>query len=552
MRSDRATIPPVKRAWFALLAVAGCNSIFGNDQVSVRPVDALLGLDAPYGRLSLTYAVADGDPMAAPIATPFTDTVQVGRLDDLALHTDPRPVADGKFEIRAEDLQGTGYRLIYKAPDGIDVEFQSRLLEAHLVVPRIGRLDRTAPPANAMVPIVFSGGPNNQAGSWKQGRFFVTGRLWSEFDLGPCCPLPQTPPAKYPYPAFKSASGALGTPGSSETFVFTDSNIDDGGTSALSDYNSKVFAYATMKTAGFDASGAPISPVISPWITPPAAATSYLAWVSTMTTTYNSRTRALTDGADDVTYTAGGILASTTVMPFTENVVNLSNPGAANGDLDRIVMPVLTRSGLQPLRFANPYNGTDAPAYPTAVYLTGGSTRTFPGTSTTVRSGIQMVDQVQAYTNSQTHIAAKPFGEGVGLAKYIKIVPSTPKMGDETPIDLLSLVDQTPLPRSTAQPTLELTFTHDALDADALPSDCMVSVYRVEMAALTPLKRYLVIFPLASPIMIDQGLFDSTNSYTFGISCYHGHPDAATGDFRTIGFPFAASTIYTHSFKVKP
>jgi len=73
---------------------------------------------------------------------------------------------------------------------------------------------------------------------------------------------------------------------------------------------------------------------------------------------------------------------------------------------------------------------------------------------------------------------------------------------------------------------------------------------------LAPIKRFLVnALPTAasqSQVIIDSRLFDFVHQYTFGISCYHGHPGAASGDWRTISFPFAVSTIYSHSFKVAP
>ena len=84
----------------------------------------------------------------------------------------------------------------------------------------------------------------------------------------------------------------------------------------------------------------------------------------------------------------------------------------------------------------------------------------------------------------------------------------------------------------------------------------MVTLYRIDSNLLAPIKRYLVntlpTVGTGTQVIIDARLFDLVHQYTFGISCYHGHPGAGTGDWRMIKFPFAVSTIYSHSFTVMP
>ncbi len=74
----------------------------------------------------------------------------------------------------------------------------------------------------------------------------------------------------------------------------------------------------------------------------------------------------------------------------------------------------------------------------------------------------------------------------------------------------------------------------------------------VESLSLTPIRRFLVagLPTTALPIEIDGSIFDTTHNYTFGISCFHGHDRAQFGDWTSVSFPFAVSTIYTSSFHV--
>jgi hypothetical protein len=550
-------------AWCAcVLAVAGCNQIFGNNQVV--PLDAFIGeagLDAAYGVMNVTYAVEatphDGANPAPPTYTPFDTQVHIGPLDPAHLNLDnlTAPViAAGTFTVSPDILLGSPrYRLIYSAPDGLDVELQSSVKNANLVVPRIGRLDRVSVASGSDISIMFMGGPNNMLGSWTHGRFITTG-LWSIFELGPCCTIGSP---FVDYSTFFSMSGTLGAPqaSASDTIVFTDSNSDDGG--VYDGNHDKVYAYATATLEGFDAGGAPVMPTVSMWKTP-AALTSLGVKPPVMHYSQRARTALNDTPADDTIdgpdpLIEGGVIPTVNVTPFTENLPNLGHGTSTNGDLDHVVFAPLSRSNLNPIRFVNPYNGTDALAYQTAVYISGSVKRTFAGTSVTTRTGIQVV----ALQTEKMVMMPPPdvaFGDGVGLATGIALAPTnTTSSKSLSEIDNVSVTSPT---MSAGAQSFDLTFGSDSEDPNAAISDCSVTLYRIDPNLLAPIKRYLVntlpTVASGSAVIIDSRLFDLVHQYTFGISCYHGHPGANVGDWRAIAFPFAVSTIYSHSFTLMP
>jgi hypothetical protein len=546
-----------------LLALGGCNQIFGNN--SVTPVGGDVnqpGIDAPYGVMSVTYAVEatphDAMNQAVPTYAPFDTHVHVGPLDPMhTLNLDDlteRPVTAGSFTVPVADLTSMAaprYRLIYTAPDGVDVELQSSVKNANLVVPRIGRLDRVSVATGSDISLVFQGGPSNAPGSWTHARFLGTG-LWSIDEIGGCCggaPFVD-------YSTFVSMSGALGAPQAGDTLIFTDSVRDDPLAMMYDGYHDKVYGYATVTLDGFDAGGAPVSPTVSMWKHPTGetslgATTPFIKYSNRAENILNDLPAADTPDVPDPTV-AGGVIASENVMPFTENLANQGRSGSTNGDIDHVVFAPLGRSLLNPIRFVNPYNGSDAPAYPTAVYISSAFKRTFVGTSITARSGIQVValQTEKVVTNPPPDVA---FGDGVGIANAITIGPTNTTTTTSLVFADLAKVAS---PVTGATQSFDLTFGSDSSDSAAAIDDCSVTLYRIDSNLLAPIKRYLIntlpAVATGTQVIVDARLFDFVHQYTFGISCYHGHPAAGAGDWRMIKFPFAVSTIYSHSFTVTP
>lgn len=377
---------------------------------------------------------------------------------------------------------------------------------------------------------------------------FSTG-LWASFDLGPCCGGGQLA-GKVDYSRFISMSGPLGIPTSAtDKLIFADAIGDGGGT--LDANHFKVYGYATASLDGFDTSGAPINLIASAWkVTTPTTATELGVTTTAFAPSFASRAAGLLNLPNfdqPEIKKAAGVVAAANVMPFTEILLNQNvNVGSVNGDLDHVVFVALGRSSANPIRFVNPFNGTDAPSYPTAIMVSGSATRTFANSTVTVRSGIQAI---ALQTNAAPDVN---IGDAVGYASTVKIKPTS----DETKtISLLDDPDTKTLHRNdptTAVKTFDLWFSSDTADAAATIDDCSITVYEVGSTTLTPTKRYLTneLPTEAIPLQIDQSIFNPTRTYALGFSCYHGHPMVKLGDWRTVSFPFAASTIYTKSFVV--
>jgi hypothetical protein len=544
-------------AWCAcVLAVAGCNQIFGNN--SVTPLDADIGeagIDARYGAMTVMYAVEAGPDQigTSPTYVPFDTQVHVGAMDthdpDVS-KLELRPVTNGGFTVRFETL-ASRYRLIFTAPDGVDVEIQSQLSSADFVVPRIGRIDRGTALPGSLIPFMFTNGPDStMVGSWKQGKIFSTG-LWASFDLGPCCSGGQLS-GKVDYQRFTSMSGPLGVPTSAtDKLIFVDHVGDGGGT--LDANHNKVYGYATVTVDGFDDSGAPINMIASPW-KDPIPQTKLGVTTTAFAPDFAQRVAGLLNLTGTAVESpeirkAGGVIAAANIMPFTEILLNqLTNIESVNGDLDHVVFVGLGHTPGNPISFVNPFNGTDAPAYPTAVMVSGSAVRTFANSTANVRNGIQAL---ALQTDGAPNVN---IGDAVGYASTIKIKP-TSVTDESATVVLLDDPDAKMLKRNDVASmvkTFDLWFSSDTADVTATIDDCSITVYEVGPTTLTPTKRYLTNdMPTESvPLQIDQSVFQPARTYTLGFSCYHGHPMAKLGDWRTVTFPFAASTIYTKSFVV--
>lgn len=515
-------------------------------------------MDASYGAMTVMYAVeaGPGQITTSPTYVPFDTQVHVGPIDTKdPTNLEMRPITNGTFTVRSETIAAR-YRLIFTGPDGVDVEIQSQLVNADFVLPRIGRLDRGTAVSGSLVPVAFTNGPDSQAGGWHDLRVLTTG-LWSILEQGPCCSS-APPPAKVDYNYATSLSGPLGVPAANATYTdtlaFTDSVSDD--TLPLSEYKRTVYGYATVTLDGFDGSGTPINLVASAWKTPSqtnlglhppsSALTPYAERVVSLLNLPQSAIESQPD-----TRIAGGVIAAANVMPFTEILLNQSvNVESVSGDLDHAVFVPLSWSQLDPIQFVNPYNGVDAPMYPTAVFVKGSVKRTFTNSSATVRSGIQ------AIALQSVALPEVSFGDGVGVASAIKMKPSS--LPDATATTTVLLADPeatktlTRNAPSTGVKTFDLWFSSDSVDTSATIDDCSITIYQIGSSTITPVKRYLTneLPTTTVPLVIDQGVFDSTHTYALGISCYHGHPMVKSGDWRTVVYPVAASTIYTKSFTV--
>ena len=430
----RARIAAV--AW--LFAVAGCNQVFGNNQVSHLPVDVIPGIDAAFGTMQLTWM--DEPSALAPVSMDAIAgaRVQVGSGTDLTDLQD-RPIdATGTFTVPYEILQlAPRYRLVYTPADGIPVEIQTTLKTAHFVVPQVGRIDRTVWPRQPTLPagghVDFDGG--GWPTSYAHLRFLGTG-LWSNLEIGACCA-----PTNFlyvNYSRFLSDSGLLGVPmsASGDKVLVTESP----------DATSGVTGYGYLTFDGFDGGGMALNQQYSPWTS--TGANTNLRYSSTVIIgSYGFRASNLVSGAADP-YTNqdtvnGGVVATTGVQPFTDLVINGIDPGAVTGEYERAVFATLSQNTSLTQSFRNPFTGA-LPAFPTAVYQFGSSVHTFAAESVKVRSGVQ---EILLNDGSGTE---SDFDEGVGIASMIYLAATGHAADAKNISGGASNADQILVPRSGA------------------------------------------------------------------------------------------------------
>src|SRR5262245_53147206 len=138
-----------------LLAFAGCNQIFGLDPVGILDAGEP---DAPFPRIPLTNQIATtklvapdilGQPDTIVLA-PISPAPQVRVGPDTGALVDVVYDPDGGVEIPVPDHLSTRWRVEYTVPGGVPHEVSwAPQTGARLVVPVVGRVDRTPVPANS-------------------------------------------------------------------------------------------------------------------------------------------------------------------------------------------------------------------------------------------------------------------------------------------------------------------------------------------------------------------------------------------------------------------
>jgi hypothetical protein len=539
------------KAWFVgVFVVAGCNQIFGNHTATsfdAPKFDSGLGIDAAETTMSLQYMVL-GDPTTPPTLDPPTlikapAMVQVGAIPPAVLGAADVQTQDddGNWAIPLS-LRGATFLVRYTPPDGIPVDFYTSHVSAHFVIPSLGRLTprspvSNTPPTEQTVVEAFTGGPDGTMGSWSHGRFFEVGGLWAISEQNTCC----LGVDKSVLSNWVSLSGPQAVPGAKDTMVLTDAQ-SDGGSGFLA------YGYGTVQAPnGFDSNGNPISPFSTSVWHAPTVKTSLRASPEAVHPYAARAFTVLNDNAavEDAQFPkiSGGVVPSIAVTPVTGPILA---SGSTAGGLEQVAFLPLAQSPVIPMNFVNPFDGSDAvlPTLPTVVVQRGSETRTFADTSLKVSSGITAIAPATSGATSSVN-----FGDGVAIATSVELTPITTVQTPQIP--LLNADHTSVMTLMGSYSTLALSFAADM--SGNLIDDCMITVYRLDTSSITPIHRYLVssIPTEAAPVLVAKTVFDSASEYTLGISCFHGHPMAASeADWRPVGFPFAASTVYTKSFTV--
>ena len=537
-----------------LLAVTGCNSIFGSHDVingskdaDVRPKDA-----APYTMYvtGLTYDTTQQpmmDPDSGSAATPTVPnvTAAVGKLGEV-----PQPVQvdnAGAFTVPYDTAQGV-YRIVYTPPDGVPVEIQGKIQSAHFVIPSIGRPDAVAAPANAVLGAV---GTATSPSTFMDMHLFSIGTFAVRITGNTVASTTSTmwSTSSNQADAIESMSGALYTPemAKNDRIVVVDTDSTD---------QANGFAVGTIP----DFSAGYVVPTMSPWKTVADVGNQQMKWgyaASQMDT--SNRLKAATP----VSWTNDNPLSSMDVPPFvyggvlpTTKLPNFIEPGEgyikiSNNPLNRwaarghggLGMPVflpLTETTLQgTLTMIHAFNGTDLPAFPTAMYVRYSRSGVVEGV--TLTAGIQTI--AVANNNAITNIPVS-----VGLAY--------------TPTQHITLngldiwTDNGPANMIMGAPD-EMNLVFD-VDKPATTDDCVSTIYQINNSELVPVHRFLSVpnnVQVNATIQVDKSIFAGGHDYVIGISCHQGLPKVPTQlDWSKLPDPpyvFSESVTWSHPFSVQ-
>jgi len=533
-----------------LLAVSGCNSIFGSHDVingskdaDVRPKDA-----APY-TLYLTGMNVDTttNPDPTQIMPTFGAlagaTVAAGPLGQ---PTQPLVLGgDGAFTVPYELAQDV-YRVVYTPPDGVPVEIQGKIQNAHFVVASIGRQNAMPAPSNAVLgDITPTGGPNP---AYTNFHLYTIGTYAVRIDtavqrIGSSTTWSTNSGMVN---GIQSMSGPLETPtgAQGDKIIVTDGDSTNQATG---------FSVGTLA----DFSTGLAYPTMAAWKTVADVGNQQMKWgyaSSQMET--SDRIMAATpvswtnDNPQSSMYVPpfvwGGVVPSTKLPNFVEageGYVKVSNnpldlwTARGYGGLGVPIFLPLTETTVQgTLTMVHAFNGTDAPAFPTAMYLR--YSRSGVVENVTLTAGIQTI--APANNTAATNV---PVSVGMAFTTNQHMTLN----GDDIFIDSGAAF-------TIANAPAQMDFVF-GLDKPATTDDCVSTIYQIGTSNLVPVHRYLSTpnnVQVNATIKVDKSVFAQGHDYVIGVSCHAGLPGIATGlDWSQVSYPFSESVTWSHSFNVQ-
>jgi hypothetical protein len=533
-------------------AVAGCNSIFGSHDVSLNPhLDAdLTPKDAaPYTMYvtGMTYDTTQqpiGMPDSGTAAFPILagTTVKYGMLG-----ATPQPLGidnTGAFSIPYDVAQGV-YRVIYTPPDGVPVEIQGKLQSAHFVVPSIGRPDAMPAPSNAILgDITPAGGPNqyNNLHVFSIGTFAV--RLAGVIQRIGSSTTWST--SSQQVDAIQSMSGALFAPESAKNdrLIAVDTDATD---------QANGFSIGTIP----DFSAGYVVPTMTAWKTVTDVGNQQMKWgyaASQMDT--SDRLMAATSptwtndnplsGMYVPPFVYGGVLPTTKLPNFVEPGEGYIKVGSTptnrwaargHGGLGMpIFLPLTSTTSSGMLTMIHAFNGSDAPAFPTAMYLRYSRSGVVEGV--TLTAGIQTIAPADLTTTTNVPVS-------VGLAYTAT---------QHISLNGLDIWTDNGNANSIMNAPAEMDLVFD-VDKPATTDDCVSTIYEIDSGALVPVHRFISTpnnVQVNATIQVDKSIFAAGQDYVIGISCHQGLPMVATAlDWSHVTYPFSESVTWSHPFNVQ-
>jgi hypothetical protein len=538
-----------------LFAAAGCNSIFGSHDVQLNPhLDADLTPPdaAPYTMYvtGMTY-----DTTKQSMTSPDSGTATFPILSGVTVAAGPLGMPatphtldnNGAFSVPFELAQGV-YRIIYTPPDGVPVEIQGKLQSAHFVVPSLGRPDAVAAPSGAILSdIAPTGGPNtyNNLHLFSIGTFAVrlegmasrigNSTIWST--------------SSGQVDAIESMSGGLYTPegAKGDRLVAVDTDASD---------QANAFSVGTIT----DFSAGTAYPTMAAWQTTATVDNQLLKWDNASSQIEASMRviAAAPTWSNDLPdqgslgyitpFAYGGVLPTTQLPNFIESgkgYIKVSNnpinrwAARGYGGLGMPVYLPLSKATSSTVPMIHVFDGTDAPAFPTAMFLRYSRSAVVEGV--TLTTGIQTITVANATTTTTVPIS-------VGLAytatQHITL----------NGYDIWNDDGPTANPITNAPAEMDLVFD---VDKPATTDDCISTIYKIDSGALVPVHRFISTpnnVQVNATIQVDKSIFAPGTDYVIGISCHQGLPGVATSlDWTKVPpapYSFSESVTWTHPFNV--
>jgi len=346
--------------------------------------------------------------------------------------------------------------------------------------------------------------------------------------------------------AIQSMSGALDTPAAArgDRIIVTDGDATDQATG---------FSVGTIP----DFSAGYAVPTMAAWKTVSDVGSQQMKWgyaSSPMET--SSRLLAATPPSwtNDASQTStsvtpfvyGGVLPSTKLPNFIESgggyVIVSNNPvnrwaSRGYGGLGMPIFLPMTRTTAEgTVSMVHAFNGTDAPAFPTAMFARYSRSGVIEGV--TLTAGIQTIALAD-----NTAVTGVPASVGMAFT-------ATQHM---TLNDVDIFVDTgaaTPITNAPAE--LDFVF---ALDNPTTTDDCVSTLYMIDSAYLVPVQRYLSTpnnADVNATIKVDKSVFVQGRDYVIGVACHAGLPGVASGlDWTQVSYPFSESVTWSHVFNVR-
>ncbi len=523
----------------SLLALAGCNSIFGlndNAKLGDGPVVVIDG-ELPTFKLRYLHATTEkvgtakfGDPVLATIGIDPAPTVRLGPVGG-ALVDAEYVVATGevRIPIPIETLVAAPWRVVYTLDDVVhEVIWQpTTLVDARIAEPLIGRLDTTPPPLDSGYNLQPEGGGQPPSGTYNNSRVFTTG-VFLDIRTG------DTPSnTRVDGVANKTFVGKLGTP-----------EMAAGDSAILVDY--------ADPTAKCDAAADGFAQFEVEPLAPGSRTILNEDWVAT-------RTGALTATLENATsrpLQLSTALADSSGSRSDAQASALEHGLATNAGLPGIVVERPVSFGAVSVPVPGPMMLTlaqcdfvnniafDAFVVPSQKFprLTHG----FLIDRRTV-AGVQLVSSIISVDDTIDDKSTLNFGTPLAIQ------PITLTSADSSSINLTAGIDAGP--NQIVSGPLDLSFAVESQSGITGIDYFEVTVFELVAPTLVP-KRVVIATDttlqgdpktLATPISLDlTGLTPGT--YVLRIRSIAGMPRAKLGDFETIEYPYSAATVFTRTF----